>query len=110
MPNDLAPSCEEVQGGSDKFSVFVRDILPFGRSESARMGFGFDPRIGVADALKSGTKGPCLFCVPIGTQRDEDPNMLRTPLEAQTAPDGEPLCRSGVGMGSCQEQVAAILQ
>ncbi len=73
------------------------------------MGFGFDPRIGVAVAPKLGTRGPCLLCVPIGAQRDEDPIMLRTPLEAQTAPDGEPLCRSGVGLGSCQKQIAVLL-
>ena len=34
--------------------------------------------------------------------------MLRTPLEAQSAPDGEPLCRSGVGIGSCQKQLAVM--
>ena len=32
--------------------------------------------------------------------------MRRTPLEAQSAPDGEPLCRSGVGLGSRQHQLA----
>ena len=61
-------------------------------------GVGFDPKIGVSDAPMRETKGPRILCVPIETQRDEGPNMIRTPLEAQSAPYVELLCRSGAGM------------
>ncbi len=35
--------------------------------------------------------------------------MLRTPLEAQSAPDRELLCQSGVGLGSFQRELAVVL-
>jgi hypothetical protein len=95
--------------GADETPLFERDISPGGRPESGRAGFGFDPRIGVADAPMLGTRGPCIFRAPMGTRRDEDPSMLRTPLATQTAPDGEPLCHTGVVQGSCQKQVAGLL-